>query len=168
VERGAREDSGGIVVKMRTPPPRDFQIRKEDAEKHGFTRGCPGCSSWFRGLGRQPHSTECRARFERLLKDDARFLNAQRRKQEYEAKLQEKAAKKARKSEGVRGQGERRQREGEQEEQRRPEQPQPRVQEGASSSSSGAVASPSAVAEGGMEVDPPPRRVTRGKICFDG
>ena len=52
-----------IVVKTQQVPPRAFQIRKEDAEKHGCTRGCPGCSSWFRGLGRQPYSDDGRARF---------------------------------------------------------------------------------------------------------
>lgn len=178
VEKNVRDGAGGIRVKMRTPPPRDFQIRKEDAEKHGYTRGCPGCSSWFRGLGRQPHSTACRARFETLLKDDARYQNAQRRKQEYEAKVQEKAAKKARKDEEARGAGQRRERDGDEEVQRRPVQPQPQVQEGGSSSSSGAGVLPGAVAgaEGGMDVEqphPPPvldpwddllRRVKRQKV----
>ena len=51
-----------MVIKTWQPPPRAFQIRKEDAEKHGYTRGCAGCSSWFRGLGRQPHSDVCRTR----------------------------------------------------------------------------------------------------------
>jgi hypothetical protein len=129
----SRGDSSGIVVKVKSLPPRNFQIRKEDAEKHGYSRGCSGCSSWFRGLGRQPHSQECRARFEKLLKDDARFQNAQRRKQEFEQKVQEKAAKKARRAQD--------------------EQPQPQVQEGGASSSSGAAGA-SAGAEGGMEVEP--------------
>jgi hypothetical protein len=40
-----------VVVKMKVAPPRAFQIRKEDADKHGYTRGCAGCQSWFRGLG---------------------------------------------------------------------------------------------------------------------
>jgi hypothetical protein len=139
VEKSSRDDLGGITVKMRTPPPRDFQIRKEDAEKHGYTRGCSGCSSWFRGLGRQPHSAACRARFEKLLKDDARFQNAQRRKQEYEAKVHERAAKKARKAGEEQVAGRRREREGDEEVHRRLEQPRPQVQEGGSSSSSGAA-----------------------------
>ena len=33
------------------------------------TRGCAGCSSWFKGLSRQPHSEKCRARFKDLLKN---------------------------------------------------------------------------------------------------
>jgi hypothetical protein len=166
---GAREGQAGIVVKMRAPPPRSFQIRKEDAEKHGYSRGCAGCSSWFRGLGRQPHSVECRARFEKLLKDDARFQNALRRKEEYDEKVRERAAKRAKKSEEEGAGGQRRRHEGAAEgEQRRPEQPRPQVQEGGSSSSGGAAASSTAVplpvgAEGGMEVDPPqPRRVEEG------
>jgi hypothetical protein len=169
VVAGARDGQAGVVVKMKAPPPRSFQIRKEDAEKHGYSRGCAGCSSWFRGLGRQPHSVECRARFEKLLKDDARFQNAMRRKEEYDEKVRERAAKKAKKSEGEAGGGQRRQREGEaEEEQRRPEQPRPDVQEGGSSSSAGAADPSPAVlppvgAEGGMEVDPPqPRREEGG------
>ena len=92
-------ESGGpaTVVKVRKAPPRAFQIRREDAEKHGFTRGCAGCSSWFRGTARQPHSEECRARFENLLKDQAKFQNAERKKREFEEKVKEKAAKKAKK-----------------------------------------------------------------------
>jgi hypothetical protein len=146
----SRGNSSGIVIKVRSLPPRSFQIRKEDAEKHGYSRGCAGCSSWFRGLGRQPHSEQCRARFEQLLKDDARFQNAQRRKQEFEQKIQEKAAKKAKKAEEEREAGRRREREGDQEVQRRPEQPRPQVQEGGASSSNGAGAG----TEGGMEVEP--------------
>jgi hypothetical protein len=155
----AREGPAGVVVKMRAPPPRSFQIRKEDAEKHGYSRGCAGCSSWFRGLGRQPHSPECRARFEQLLKDEARFKNAVRRKEEYDEKVKERAAKKARKSEEGEAGGRQRQREGADEEvHRRPEQPQPRVQEGGSSGSGGAASSSAAVplpveVEGEMQVD---------------
>ena len=87
------------MVKMRAAPPRAFQIRKEDAEKHGYARGCPGCSSWFRGLGRQPHSETCRSRFEELLKGEVRFQNAERKRKEFEEKMKEKAAKKSRKEE---------------------------------------------------------------------
>ena len=54
-----------VVVDIRQPIPKDFFISKNDAEKHGYTRGCAGCSSWFRGLSRQPHSEACRAMFAR-------------------------------------------------------------------------------------------------------
>ena len=48
---------GGVVfVDTRDRIPRDFYIKETAAEKHGYTRSCTGCSSWFRGLGRQPHT----------------------------------------------------------------------------------------------------------------
>ena len=59
---------GRIVIETQEKAPRDFYIRKEDAELHGYTRGCEGCSSWFKGLGRQKHSDECRERIRELLK----------------------------------------------------------------------------------------------------
>jgi len=69
-----------IIIETRQRAPRDFYIKKEDAEKHGYTRGCGGCSSWFRGLGRQPHTEKCRDRFRDLLKDEARVKNQETRK----------------------------------------------------------------------------------------
>ena len=45
---------------------------KEDAERHGYTRGCGGCSSWSRGLGRQPHNEECRPKYKEAMKDHRR------------------------------------------------------------------------------------------------
>ena len=52
-----------VFVNTRESAPREFYITQEDAEKHGYTRGCAGCFSFTRGLGRQPHSDECRERF---------------------------------------------------------------------------------------------------------
>ena len=75
-----------VFVNTREKEPREFYISKADAEKHGYTRGCGGCSSWFRGLGRQPHTEECRKRFENLMKDEAKVKNAKRRMEEYEEK----------------------------------------------------------------------------------
>ena len=89
-----REVPSPVVIKMKTSAPREFQIRKEDAEKHGYTRGCPGCSSWFRGLGRQPHTDKCQSRFEELMKEDARVKNARKRKEEFEEKVTERQTKK--------------------------------------------------------------------------
>ena len=34
-----------IVVDTRSKAPREFYIKKEDAERHGYTKGCGGCSS---------------------------------------------------------------------------------------------------------------------------
>ncbi len=52
-----------IVIETRKKVPRECWIRKEDCEKHGYTRGCGGCGSWFEGLARQPHNEACRERF---------------------------------------------------------------------------------------------------------
>jgi hypothetical protein len=141
----------GIIVKTRQVAPRAFQIRKEDAEKHGYTRGCAGCTSWFRGLGRQPHNPQCRTRFEGLLREDARFQNAERRRLEYEDKIREKAAKKARKEEE---RGKRRDRHDDEAHADAPSEPAA----ASSSSSLGlarpiSAASPSHEPAGSMEVD---------------
>ena len=101
---------GAVYIETRDKIPRDFYIRKTDAEKHGYTRGCAGCSSWFRGLGRQPHSEACRERFRGLMHAEAkvqhaavkrkefeeRQLDKRRRKEEKKEKKDEKAARKRR------------------------------------------------------------------------
>ena len=80
--REAREMVKGrespITVRLKHMAPRDFQITVKDAEKHGYTRGCPGCSSWFKGLGRQPRADACRHRFRELMKDEVRVKHAER------------------------------------------------------------------------------------------
>ena len=90
-ERSPREGEGqgapggGVVfVPVGEKVPRDVYISKKDAEKHGYTSGCPGCNSWFRGLSRQPHTPGCRKRFSELMKEDAKVLNYQARKREFE------------------------------------------------------------------------------------
>ena len=93
-----------VVVCTRKVPPRAFQIRKEDAERHGHTRGRPGCTSWFRGLGRQAHTPECRTRFAEALKGDARFQKAEAKRTEFEEKAMKRDEKKRRRggeAEGV-------------------------------------------------------------------
>ena len=40
-----------IIVETKNKPPREFYIKKTDAERLGYTRGCGGCNSWHRGLG---------------------------------------------------------------------------------------------------------------------
>ena len=93
-----------VVVCTRKVPPTAFQIRKEDAERHGHTRGCPGRTSWFRGLGRQAHTPECRARFAEALNDDARFQKAEAKRTEFEEKAMKRDEKKRRRggeAEGV-------------------------------------------------------------------
>ena len=64
------EDGGNVTVNSTVEDTSEGSEKR--ADKHGVTRGCAGCSSWFRGLGRQPRSEACRERFRDLLRDDAR------------------------------------------------------------------------------------------------
>ena len=45
-----------------------------------------------RSASRQPHTSECRARFAQVMKEDARYQNAEKRKQEFEDKMREEKA----------------------------------------------------------------------------
>ena len=69
-------------------------MSKKDEEKYGYTKGCSGCSSWFTGLGRQPHNPQCRARFEELMKDDAKVKNQKARVGEFLEKQEQKRIRK--------------------------------------------------------------------------
>ena len=94
------EPRGGVVfLETRDKVPRDFYIKKTDADKHGYTRGCAGCSSWFRGLGRQPHTEACRERFRGLMRDEAKVQHAEGKRKEFE---EEQAEKRRRKEEKAR------------------------------------------------------------------
>ena len=91
---------GGVVfVETRDKVPRDFYIKKSDADKHGYTRGCAGCSSWFRGLGRQPHTDACRERFRGLMRDEAKVQYAEAKRKEFEQKQVDKRRRKEEKKE---------------------------------------------------------------------
>ena len=87
-ERGV--EGGKVGVRMKEARPREFQIRKEDAEKHGYARGCGGCSSWFRGLGRQPHTSGCREKIREAMKKEARAKLAEQKKEEFEQRVKDK------------------------------------------------------------------------------
>ena len=74
-EQSSGSSDKRVYVEVGEKVPRDFYISKKDGEKHGFSKGCGGCSSWFRGLGRQPHTEACRARFKEFMKNDAKVKN---------------------------------------------------------------------------------------------
>ena len=82
--------------------PREFYIKKEDLDEHGYTRGCGGCSSVFRGLARQPHNDVCRERLRSILKEGARVKNAEGRRKDFEDKELEKKRKKEEKKDDKR------------------------------------------------------------------
>ena len=71
------------IIQTKRRPPNDFPIGIKDAEDHGYTKGCGGCSSWYRGLGRQPHTKECRKRFEGILKETQKYKNWEARRDEW-------------------------------------------------------------------------------------
>ena len=96
-----KEEEGGertVYVDVREKVPRDFYLTKQAAKDHGYTRGCGGCNSWFRGLGRAPHTPECRESCRKLLKDDAKVKNAEAKKREFEEREADKRRKKERKN----------------------------------------------------------------------
>ena len=88
VEAGPVKVGGdrGVFIETRGKVPREFCIKKEDLEEHESTRGCGGCSSVFRGLARQPHNEQCRARRREVFKEGAEVRNAEESKQEFEKK----------------------------------------------------------------------------------
>jgi hypothetical protein len=88
-----------IIVETKNTPPREFYIKKSDADRLGYTRGCGGCNSWHRGLGRQAHTDACRERFRGLMKDEARVKNAEERKKEFEERELSKKRRKDEKKE---------------------------------------------------------------------
>ena len=97
------EDKTDELIKKKYVAPRSFKITKQDAEKHGYTRGCAGCTTLFRGSARQAHTQECRNRFEEAMKEEAKVLRANAQKEEFERKIAKRKAK-------MEGEGEKRRR----------------------------------------------------------
>mgnify|MGYP000494412225 CR=1 FL=1 len=83
-----------VFIETKSKVPREFYIKKEDLEEHGYTRGCGGCSSVFRGLARQPHNDVCRERLRGVLKAGAKGGNGEGGKKDLEKKEMEKKRKK--------------------------------------------------------------------------
>ncbi len=96
------ENSQIVFIETKSKVPREFYIKKEDLEEHGYTRGCGGCSSVFRGLARQPHNDVCRERLRSILKEGARVKNAEGRRKDFEDKELEKKRKKEEKKDDKR------------------------------------------------------------------
>ncbi len=90
---------GVVIVETRRKTPRESYIKKEDAEEHGYTKGCGGCTSWFKGLARQLHTERCRERVRELLKENARVKHAKASKREFEQKELDKKRKKEERNE---------------------------------------------------------------------
>ena len=72
-----------VYIETKVKAPREFYISQKDVEKHGFTRRCPGCSSFTRGLGRQPHTEVCRDRLKELMRDESKVRNQEARMKDF-------------------------------------------------------------------------------------
>ena len=94
--QGVVEPKEGVTIVTKDRAPRDFYITKANAEQYGYTKGCPGCSSWFRGGGRQPHTAACRERFRKEMVEEAKVKLADSRKEQF---VEEQLHKKQRKEE---------------------------------------------------------------------
>ena len=99
------QDRIQVEVKTTRVRPRDFQIRQEDAERLGYSRSCGGCSSWFKGRARQPHTEVCRERFRKLLADEARVQYAAQKRREFDENMEDKGRKKLARTQDSNGQG---------------------------------------------------------------
>ena len=101
IESGANGGEKTKYVDVRERVPRDFYISRQDAERlNQYTRGCPGCNSWFKGA-KMPHNEECREIFRGLMKGEAKVRNAEARKAEFEEKMRRKAERKAKKKDEI-------------------------------------------------------------------
>ena len=60
--------------------PRRVYLQKGDFERHGYTKGCPGCISMLKGSARQAHSELCRRRMEGEIKDTDKLKKAEKRR----------------------------------------------------------------------------------------
>ena len=98
----AWEKNPRLFLSKRSKVPREFYIKKEDLEEHGYTRGCGGCSNVFRGLAGQPHNNVCRKSLRGILKEGVKVKNAEDRRKDFEDKELEKDRKKEEKKESRR------------------------------------------------------------------
>ena len=106
-EKQAVVEGSEELMEKRYVAPRAFKISRADAEKHGYTRGCAGCSSWFRGMARQAHTTACRKRFQEAMKTEAKVLRSKEQEEEFKRRIEAKKGQtqeeRAAKEDGPRG-----------------------------------------------------------------
>jgi hypothetical protein len=74
-------------IKNELVMPRSFYTKRDDYEKHGYTRGCPGCRALLTGKSTQKHSVQCRERMAKEMHDDERVKTAKRKRDEFLEKI---------------------------------------------------------------------------------
>ena len=89
-----------MFIDTRDKVPRKFYISRRDAQKYGYTKNCPGCTSWLKGESRKPHTNACRDRFAELMRGQAKYENSQQRMMEFEAKQEGRLGGRKREREG--------------------------------------------------------------------
>ena len=100
------ENAQIVFIETKSKVPREFYIKKHDLEEHGYTRGCGGCSSVFRGLARQPHNDVGRERLRSILRKGAKVKSAEGRRRDFEEKKRKKEERKEDKREEKRSRNE--------------------------------------------------------------
>jgi len=73
----AGSEEGGLVV------PKGFKITREDLQRHGASKDCPGCKSLAKGTRQQAHSKECRRRLGNLMRDGEKVKRSRNREATY-------------------------------------------------------------------------------------
>ena len=53
------------AIKEELKQPYAFHTKREDYEKYGYSRGCPGCRALLTGTTKQKHTPQCRQRMEK-------------------------------------------------------------------------------------------------------
>ena len=54
-----------LAIKEELKQPYAFHTKREDYEKYGYSRGCPGCWALLTGTTKQKHTPQCRQRMEK-------------------------------------------------------------------------------------------------------
>ena len=71
------------TIKEELKQPYAFHTKREDYEKYGYSRGCPGCQALLTGTTKQKHTPQCRQRMEKEMGELERVKNAKRRREEF-------------------------------------------------------------------------------------
>jgi hypothetical protein len=75
------------AVREELTMPKAFHTSKDDYDRYGYSRGCPGCRALLTGTTRQKHTAQCRQRMEKAMGDLDRVKAAKRRREEFLTKV---------------------------------------------------------------------------------
>ena len=75
------------TIKEELKQPYAFHTKREDYEKHGYNRGCPGCRALLTGTTKQKHTPQCTQRMDKEMGKLERVKNAKWRREEFLEKV---------------------------------------------------------------------------------